>query len=561
MMRCIIFTSAMNIKHMKKKRIKLTLRKIVLATAFPPFLQIYRAYYALVIHIVVRIFKKYPSIQAAYLRRGAGKGEIFPLLSDVDLAVFVEGMARKERESLNSVYNRLVKMTKVLDPNLEIYDETYFYTPYKFPKQYRFLEAKATWKRLYGKDFIAYMDPVSVKETDTSLFSEIKLWWAIFGWRLFQDRKYHEETVTQNNVCYKAVSEILKMNLALKGGTLIFSRAKALKMSKPFLDANQELFVERLERIRRNRFLTGDHEIVDDTKNFLLNYLDRALGPLCRHSLERHSRKPETRVEYSEMNIFWFSNEQNHVNRLVSFLKENWLHAYQGAYITPCAHFYLDERLLIVLVDVEHLPTEKQLRELYQFHSKTAIEVRSRIHLYILLTHISFQIDAYYGYRDYIYQPLNAILTPFSSPDVFELMHHHPFRIDGKPRMSIHSGVWMQLVENTHQTQKKFFLKILDGNSKSQWNTFQFLRVFWKTAQLIIICSSLKQNRLFYPLTVPSIVRTLTEEGLSLPHRLEVLAEIYPDVVKGKNINISDLLQESITFLKEIDPNITENKQ
>ena len=541
---------------MKKNWIKLTIRKLVLATAFPPFLQVYRAYYALVIQIVIRLFKKYPSIHAVYLRRGGGKGEIVPLLSDIDLAVFVEGMAKKEKKSLDSVYKRLLKITKVLDTFLEVYDETNFYRVYEFPKQYRFLEAKATWKRLYGKDYIANIAPISVRETYTSLFSEIKLWWAIFGWRLFQDRKYNDETVTQNNVCYKTVSEILKMDLVLKGGKLTFSRDKAMKMAKPLLNANEKLFVERLEKICRNRFLTKDKDIVDETKDFLLKYLYRTFEPSCFHSFEWSPRIPKTRVECSENDIFWTSHEQHHVKRLVRFLKENWLSTYQGAYIVPCANFYLNELLLTILVDVEHLPTKKELRELCQFHSKMPIELSSRIHPYLLFTHISFQIDTNYGDTDYIYKPLNSILTPFSSPDVFELLRRNPFRIDGKTYKPINSNVWMQLVKNTHFTQKKIFLKILDGSLKSEWNTFKFLRIFWKTAQLIIICSSLKKKRLFFPLTLASIIRALTEEGLFLPHRLEILAEIYPEEVKGKNINISNLVQESIAFLREIDANI-----
>jgi hypothetical protein len=539
---------------MKKNRIKLTIRKFVLATAFPPFLQVYRAYYALVIHIVVRLFKRYPSIRAAYLRRGGGKGKIVPLLSDIDLAVFVEGMNQKEKESLCSAYHRLVKITKVLDLYLEIYDDKNSYRVCEFPRQYRFLEAKATWKRLYGKDYIANIAPISIKETYTSVFSEIKLWWAIFAWRLFQDRKYHDENVTQNNVCYKTVSEILKMDLFLKGGKLTFSRNKAMKMAKPLLDENQKVFVERLEKICRNRFLAMDKDIVDDTKDFLLKYLDRTFGSSCIHSLERLPRIHVIRVDCSENDIFWTSNEQYYVKRLLRFIKKKWLFAYQGAYIVPCAHFYLDELLLTILVDVEHLPTKKELRELYQFHSKLPVEIGSRIHLFFLLKNVSFQIDT-----DYTNKPLNSILTPSSSPDVFELLRRTLFKVDGKSYKSTNSHVWIQLVENIHRTEKETCFEILNSCLKSKWNTFKFLRLFWKTAQLVIISSSLKKSQLFFPLTLPSIIRALAEKGFALPHRLEVLAEIYPEeITGGKNIDISSLVQESIAFLREIDANITQ---
>ena len=254
-----------------KNEFKLLVRRLVLATSFPPFLQIYRLLYAFVIRLTLRIFRRYPTIKAVYLRRGSAKGEILPLVSDIDFAVIGEPMDEGDKNELYDAYDRLARITTLLDQTLEVYDEETFYNNYETNDyfQYRFMEGKETWKLLYGKDYLADLPALPLGKMYGGFYTEIKVWWTVFAWKFFQSRKYNAEAVSRNNTCYKAVSEILKMNLALNYETLEFDRMQALKKSQRQFSGEEKGFLEKLERIAEKGFGVNDPGLLDETQDFL----------------------------------------------------------------------------------------------------------------------------------------------------------------------------------------------------------------------------------------------------------------------------------------------------
>jgi hypothetical protein len=320
---------------MKRISLKWLVRRFVLATSFPPFLQIYRLYYEIVTRMMLRIFKSYPAIKAVYLRRGGGKGEIIPLISDLDFTVIERGMQKEDKQSLHSSYQRLKRFTTVLDRNLAIYDEETFYKNYeKTDKRFRLVEGKETWKLLFGKDYLAEIPQLPIEEIYGSFYNEIKYWWTIFCWRLVQVGKDHDEVVIRNSVCYKTVSEILKMSLAFHHNMITFSRSEALKLAKAYLNNKEIVEVERLEMLAKKRFTVHDINIVEETKDFLLIFLDRFYKEFIRHGYARPFKNVTQRVDCLKDEMLLGREGYAHVRRLMDYVKEKWSSYYRGAYLT-----------------------------------------------------------------------------------------------------------------------------------------------------------------------------------------------------------------------------------
>jgi hypothetical protein len=532
---------------MRKVSIKLLIRRFVLATSFPPFLQIYQAIYALVIFIAVCIFRRYPAVKAVYLRRSGSKGEMLPLVSDLDFTVVAEGMDEEDKKSLHCSYERLNSITTILDQFLEFYDKETFYKRYlSMHKGYRLAEAKATWKLLYGKDYLAELPELSLDKIYGGLYSEIRLWWTLFCWRLLQARKNHNEAVIRNSVCYKSVSEILKMNLALSSGILTFSRSEALAYAKLHLRDEENVIIEKLETIARKRFLVNDERILDETLNFLLNYIDRFHREFRAHPYAYSSMPVTQKVDCSKDEWLCSEKEQAHIRGLIQHVKEKWLGTYRGAYLVS-GYYLLDELVLMIEVDPGRLPTISDLTKLYFLHCDTQFQLMSPIHLYLLMPHTAFQINAEYGKRSW-----QSILCPSSNPDLFELLCRPDFAVDGGSYRTVISPVWTPLVKEFLEERKNDLYERLHTPEVYALNSLDFLRIFWKIVQIVIINRSAQKDDILYPLTLPAVERAMAAEGISLPPRLQFLADAYRDELHGKSCNIAILIPEATAYLKEI---------
>jgi hypothetical protein len=533
---------------MKKISLKPLIRRFVLLTSFPPFLQIYRLFYEVVTRLALLIFKKYPAIKAVYLRRGGARGEILPLVSDLDFAVIQKRMNEEDKKSLRRSYERLARATTVLDQSLEVYDEEAFYKHYESKRRrYRIIEGKETWKLLYGKDYLSDLPALPLEELYGGIYNEITIWWTLFIWRLLQVRKNLNEEVIQNSVCYKAVSEILKMDLAFNHSILTFSRSEALKRAKAYLCDNERTLVEKLETLARKRFLINDAGIVDDTKDFLLNYLDSFCKEFRAHNFLQSLKAIPQRVDCSVEEQLLTVVERDHVSRLLDYIKEKWSHTYHGAHLVSGFYFDLDELALMLEVDSERLPTIQELTAFYLLHCDLQHELGSRVNLYLLLPHAAFRIDV--DYR----KGWQSILCPSSNPDLFELLGRSEFALNGGVYQPATCSTWTPFVKDFLQERKRDFYERLTSPEIYTLNSLDFLRIFWKTVQLVLINCSIQRDEILYPLTLPAVERATAAEGISLPANLQLLADAYRDELIGKFCDISKLIPEAITYLKEIE--------
>jgi hypothetical protein len=471
-------------------------RKIVLSTSFPPFHYLYRFYYALVVWIAVRLFRAFPSVKAAYLRRGAGAGKVLPMVSDLDFALFTENMASEERCVLQRGYERLGRWTTILDHFLEFYDTATFHDFYeKSRRQYRFMEGRSTWKLLFGRDYMAELPERSIDEMAEGIFRETRIWWTVFAWRQIQPHRYRDETVSRNSVCYKTVAETLKMELALLHGMLIYQRKEALALSRPFLSKAEKLFVDRLARVEAKSFRQGDPFLHDDTKCFLMRRIERffvALGgePVGLPLLDR---PPVIDCPPAERRIS--DAERLHVDRLIEHIQNRWAETYRGAHLLPGFYFDLNEHALLLEVNREILPDIGKLRELYRVHCGDQPTGRSPVLLYVLMGNAAFQLDV-----DYYETGWRSVLCPAANPDIFALLAQGDFHLDGEPYRESRAVAWTRLAES-------FILEEMEGETMSPVEK----RDARKSMQLALIGRSARSGTPRIPLTADAVDRAAAE--------------------------------------------------
>lgn len=528
---------------------RLLVRKVVIATSFPPFIGIYRFFYELVIKLTLKIFTGYPKIKAVYLRRGSAKGEIIPLISDIDFAVIANGISEEDRVKLLSSYDKLVKYTTLLDKTLEIYDEKSLFKKYESNNyfQFRFMEGKQSWKLLFGKDYITELPNLPIEKMYGGFFTEIKIWWTIFEWRFFNNRKYGNEQVTINNTCYKTVSEILKMNLALNENILEFDRKKALRMSRHSFRGKDFRFLERLENISARNFRSNSSNILNETKDFVLKYLDNFYKEFKNHPYSSSLKEITQKVALQKDEWFLTDEINNHVNKLVGYVKKNWSYTYKGSYLVSSVYFNIDEFQFIVQINPLHIPSVQELDEFNRFHQSINPELKSRIKLFLLTPNAAFQLNT-----DDFNKSWQSILYPPGNPDLFELLNRTEFKLDGEDYGLDSIPVWTKSVEHFLSEEKILFYELLENPSIYKLNNLDFLRIFWKTLQLVVINRSVKNGEIRYPLTLHAIESALDAESIKIPGELGILHRAYRNELKGEPEDISLLIPHAVDYLKEI---------
>ncbi len=523
-------------------------RRFVLATSVPPMLQAYRGAYGVATRLAVRLFRRYPAIRAVYLTRGSAKGEILPLVSDIDFLLIHEGLAPADRAGLLRAYGRLARVTRLFDAHLRIVDEATLRRDVRVNDhfRFRFTEGKATWRLLYGRDYVRELPTPDAESLDAGLLAEIKVWWSIFGWRFLETRKYSTETVTRNNVCYKAVSEVLKAIHGLSGGQLTLDRAEGLRAAKPSLEPEGQVLVERLQAHRRRRFRTDDRTIVEDTTAFLLARLDRFYGEAQAYPVASDSGCPAVAFD-APLAEESCPEALESVRGLARSVRRRWGASLRSAHLVSSVHFNVDELLLLLVADPERQPPLALLQAAVREQQAQTPTVRRRVRVFVRLTNAAFELNA----QD-LEQSWQSILWRASNPDAFALAGVPERCLEGAPLEISSRPTWGPLVSHFLIEEEMLFGELLQDPAMYKLGSLDFLRGFWKIAQLVVVNRSAARGQVVVPLSVPAIQRALTRERLELPAELGPLAGAYGAVLGGADPEIAELVPGAIAYLKEI---------
>ena len=528
-------------KYIKNKLIY-ALQRFVLATAFPPIDKVYRVIYSLVVFTVVRALSGEPAVRAIYLRRGYAKGEWLPGLSDLDFMVVVYDLDDAKRERILEKYSRCSSLTLLPDEILEVRDERTFAEQLEDPlKKYRLVEGKATWKLLYGKDYLSVLPELKLDEITSGLYAEIAVWWAIFSWRLLQVKHNQREPVVCNSICYKAVAEISKAHLALNLSSLTFSRIEALTRVRTHLPRADQQLIEKLELIAGQRFIWRDNLVLGETLRFLLHYIDSLY-----YSFHNSCILANIKVDCRKDEQLWTDMQYAHVDRVLNYIAERWQDSFCGASLASSYAHELDELILLIRINPQRIPDAKQLYDLYQVHAN-AVGLRSPVNLYVLYQNTAFQLDATYytgGWR--------SILSPLNNADVFHFLALPEFTLQGQLSKPAYKSVWTSVAQEFVRVRHSRLLDSLRSSGQNTLSDLEFLRMFWKFLQLEIINRSANKGQVVFAHSLDAIERTMGSYGSALPVSLRVLKNAFKVGLDGRDCNIKEVIPRAIQYLEEL---------
>ena len=534
-------------------------RRFAVWSAVPPLSWLYKAVYRALIAGVTWGLRRRPEVLAIYLQRGCAKGEIQPGISDIDMAVVLRpGLERPDRpwwaqrfEHELPWYRSVARCTHLLDPALRTYREDRILeilrTRYNW--QYRFTEGKQTWRLLYGRDYIAELPDLSVAEMSGGLHNELQNWWRLIATRFFQPRPHNQEPLTRNVACYKAIREVLRATAAMRCGGLAFRRGEALKFAGPYIDAETQALIDRTGRLARRRFLPRDEPLVEDTAMWMLRFLDRFYGELLDHPFSAAIGAASVEVDCPPEELLRPCGEQEHVERLLTHLDDEWGGVAQGAYFVPSIASGIDEMLLLIRVQPERLPTLEQLWTLNALHRDGQSALRRRITLHLLLPHAAFLIGL-----ERVGVSWETVLSPACLPDVFALLARPAFALRGEPLRHEMAPAWTGHVRQFCWAEQLRYRQLLETRPAEGWDSTEFLRISWKCLQLIAMNRGVSSGRVRYPLTLAAIRRALAETGIPLPQELEPFDAASWRALNGEAVDIGRLLPLVVAFVREIDP-------
>lgn len=530
---------------------RLLLRRFVLATSVPPLLGLYRLVYAATVRLALRRLRRIPGLRAVYLTRGGAARRVLPLLSDLDFAVVVRGLDAAARRELLHSYARLAGATSLLDRTLGVFDEDDVRRLHETNDYfaYRFTEGKRTWRLLHGRDVVRELPDLPEEALQAGYRAELPVWWANFCWRLLHDRRYADEPATRRYTCFKALSEILKLERALEGRGLVTDREEALALALPDLEGADRQVAELLLSLARRRFRGRAPDPVEGTKNALLRRLDRIHERLETHPLGR-ATAPLADLDAPPDEAAWTGREAAHVASLLERARR-W-DGYRGAYLVPAVWFHLDERLLLLEVDPARLPAATELTELWRLHRGGDPRAVARVRPFLLLPNAGFQLDP-----DDLTKSWQSIVSRAASPEVFALLHRPESVLEGPGRAVPGAPAptgrptpgWTPLVERFLRQEQDLFHDLLDDPAVYKLDDLDALRVVWKTAQLVAANRSASDGEPHVPLTPPAVARALRRLDLPDAGWTEPLAEAYRRVLEAQDGDAGDLVPGALRWL------------
>jgi predicted nucleotidyltransferase len=457
--------------------LKRRLRRFVVWSSRPPLTSVYQEMYRMMIRLAVLVLKRYQGIMSIYLCRGCAKNDITPGISDIDLAL-VTTNDDKDRRSIQKACHALGRATGHLIeyyPKLVATRETLERRWYTTPCwQYRYHEGKATWKLLYGTDVLSSLPELTKTQRKSSCYAEMNRWWLMFVHLLLKPEGYRQDVLMRNVTCYKAVSELLNAQRALRTEEYQYSRAAGL-------ESDDTPLAKKLAHIAEQRFMTADDQVMEETYHFLLtSFVELWEGfhkcPWLHiyHDVGQGVDCPKSELQLGEKG-------ERHVEALHQHVETHWGPKCRGTNLVKSAFWNMEDLLLVIDVDRNLVPTVGDLADLVAVHCRIQGEQCPRIFLFLRIGSVAFPLTPEIP-RDLH----RGLLTPATMPDVFlQLGHTEVYWTD----------------------YTKWYLS--GWRSNEQWPDAPA----HKRLQLSVIARSAETGHITYPLTLAALER----EKLKIP--------------------------------------------
>jgi len=529
-------------------RAKWGIRRAIAASANSPLKHLYRAVYRAHVRLAVGVARSFPLTRSVYISRSLARGEISYGVSDVDMVIVGE-WPEDEQIRLMRRLGVLTKLSPLYDSGLwqqvhhreslhNLWETDYFF-------QSRFDEGRRQWKLEYGSDLAATLPPVPDDRRAGGYYMETRSWWLHFIGSAFGSGPTAQDEVFRNSIAYKAVTEILEVEHALKtNGSPAESRTIALRKSIERSQGKERNFFERLEASARRNHVVFRGDVQAESTEVLLPALDRIHNCLARTPSFKSAG--EFALEANPEEVFRRPESIALARRLVAQAKADWT-GYRAAYLVPgIASFAMDDLLLLIEVDPRNLPSFPSLREFCKSHARWRSESVQRIVSYLLgpsgacqLQFVSFD------------EMWRVLLFPPSSPDVFTLIQRPEFVLDGTPSTPLAKPVWSHFAYDLALEEVNVRRSVLSKVTPDVFpGPLEIVRNVWRHLQLEVIVRTADRGFASLPLSSAAVRRGLEDLGLSDDKLLLRLQETYASELQRKPSSIRDMIPELVVYLK-----------
>lgn len=449
-------------------------RWVVATRALHP---LWRLAYRLAERLVVWRLSRLPGLCALYLRRGVAKGELRPGVSDLDFTAVLESPDPAHRARLERAYAALASWIPFLESELTIRVEAELASHWTRPEnQYRWAEARSTWKLLAGRSVLEAM-PVWPEPAWAGLHREIKVWLNVWAENLLIHPWRHQDDVYRNATCYKLLCEFLKVELSCFEGRHTYWRGQALswcRLDHPWLAP--------LRRCEERRFLAQDEEFAEWTWVQILGWLEyfrqglsvSGYGGPGKGFSEVRLGDPEFSPASLQLAESWSSRA-----------RQIWRERLLGVELTTSLNFPPQEPVLLLRVDPQRPPSMAQIR------SWLAGLCGQGVHPYLAFGRSALALLPNWHVSD------NTWLTVQENPDALACAGEAGELGYNPLMLQYFSTRWGRAVDASSQSEA------------------EFERNFWWSAQMAVVFAHACQYRLVVPRGFAAICDEL--EGLGMP--------------------------------------------
>lgn len=504
-------------------RVKLALRRGVVATSRTPLRHLYLAIYRAHASLAVRAARKLPGTRAVYITRSMATGAITIGVSDIDMVVIGDWPEPEQIRLMRSL-GTLTAISPLFDSGLwqQVYTLDNFrdlwHTDYFF--QSRFDEGRRQWKLVHGEDIIATLPPVPETRLGGGLYMETRSWWLHLIASVFGRGPTAQDPIFRNSIAYKAVTEIATIDRTLRTGTPTESRDASLRLS---MQESPGDFLDRLQQSADRNHLSFRGDLQAESVQFLLPMLDRIHAQLAtRASFESIG---DFHVDAAPNEILRRPSAVTNAHDLVQRAKQ-WP-SYQAAFLAPSAAcFAMDNLLLLIQLKPGQWPTLAQMRDLCQRYQGLSI--------YLLLPHGACQLD-FVNFTEM----WRVLIFPPSSPDLFTLIQRPEFQIDGTPVFSA-KPLWTRFALDLALEERNVRRSVLNRVTPDVFpSSLEILRNVYRHLQLEVLTSTAT-----FALSPAAIERHITDPVLP------ILREAYFNELNGNPTDVRPLVPQILTLLK-----------
>jgi hypothetical protein len=531
-----------------RSRIKLALRRAVVATAGFPLGPVYGAIYKLHVWYAVRKLTGFRGTRAVYATRGIASEAIVYGVSDIDL-VTVGDWSRDEHARVLLCARRLMRLSPLYDSTLSqqvhtlselhsLSQEDYFF-------QSRFNAGRTQWKLLAGEDVFEHVVAAAPERLAGGYYMELRNAWLHFIMSAFGQGPTARDEIFRNSICFKAVAETLNAATAIAGEQFAGSRAKAIAQALSRSAGEEKTILERMIESARRRHSVYAGDIVNDALRLIIPALERSHAALQDLPAFRPA-SAALHIDANGSETLISNPALAHARFIVGHVKARWAGYRSASMIPGVCCFALDHLLILLEVDPARLPHASEIQELCRLHARAQAGLRQRISLHLLLPHGAYQLDLLTTIEMW-----RVLLCPAANPDIFTLAGRPEFTLDGSTPVFGVRPLWPVFANDLVREELNVRRSAMaNADLGADPDSLEISRHLWRHLQLEIVTRSTEAGTTLLPLTPAAVERALAASGVPANPVISQLREAYTAALEGKPVDVMSLVPSFMTALQ-----------